>query len=242
MAPAGRRADGPGAPDKSISPRRIRRARRRPAGRRTRRLSRPGEVRVQAAGIGHHPQPAGPSRPGWVRCPSSSPAERGAVGGEPAMAMMRGRWRSARAARCSRPARSSALDSSAACAVARATRLVMPSPITGSAGPARTGRRSRGKPGQMQGGPEPVARPGEVPAGRGGVQAGVDAAEQHPEQRSRPRQHVGRVRSRAPPDPGCPAGRRRPWPRGTGEGMWSWVPTVPHPLGLGRAAASRWQT
>src|SRR6185437_10169436 len=53
------------------------------------------------------------------------------------------------------------------------------------------GQTARGEAGQVQGGPEPVARPGEVPAGRGRVQAGVDAAEQHAQQGAGRRQHVG---------------------------------------------------
>src|SRR5580658_6965911 len=50
----------------------------------------------------------------------------------PAIATMRGRYWSARVARCSRPALSSALLSSEACAVGRGTRLVMPRPRPGS--------------------------------------------------------------------------------------------------------------
>src|SRR5580704_17026103 len=85
----------------------------------------------------------------------------------PATASTRGRRPAIRAVRRSPPARSSAGSSSEAWAVARA------------------------EAGQVQGGPEPVARPGEVPAGRGRVQALVDAAEQHAQRRAWGRQHVG---------------------------------------------------
>ena len=53
------------------------------------------------------------------------------------------------------------------------------------------GQQARSEPGQVQGRPEPVARAGEMPAGRGGVQAGVDAAEEHPEQCPRRREDIG---------------------------------------------------
>jgi hypothetical protein len=53
------------------------------------------------------------------------------------------------------------------------------------------GQAPRGEAGQVQGGPEPVARPGEVPAGRGRVQARVDAAEQYVQRLPWARQHVG---------------------------------------------------
>src|SRR6476469_122527 len=46
---------------------------------------------------------------------------------------------------------------------------------------------TRSEPGLMQGGPEPVARTGEVMSGRRGVEAGVDTAEQHGKAR---RDHV----------------------------------------------------
>ena len=55
--------------------------------------------------------------------------------------------------------------------------------LTGSQPPGGEAR-------SVQRGPEPVAGPGEVMAGRGGVQARVDAAEQHVERLARRGQHV----------------------------------------------------
>ena len=57
--------------------------------------------------------------------------------------------------------------------------------------PSEQADLARGEAGQVQRRPEPVARPREVPAGRRGIQPGVDPAEQHVQRRPVGGQHIG---------------------------------------------------
>jgi len=62
--------------------------------------------------------------------------------------------------------------------------------IAGHLGLLGRPQQAVGEAGQVQRGPEPVARPGEVPAGRRRVQARVDPAEQHVQRLTSRGQHV----------------------------------------------------